>query len=97
MKTFLIALGLAGCLAGLLSPGERDAQPEATQGVHMTFHGNGRRKAELTLERGQRHGPAREWYADGGLAAEGRYEHGQRTGTWHFFLPDGSPDPARTR
>lgn len=36
-----------------------------------------------------KHGEARWWFADGTLAAEGRFRNGRRVGDWSFYYPDG--------
>lgn len=37
-----------------------------------------------------RHGEARWWFADGTLAAQGRFKNGRRVGEWSFYYPNGN-------
>lgn len=46
---------------------------------------------EVAFVNGKEHGPAIYRNADGTFASKGRYENGQKKGTWEFFK-DGKPD-----
>ena len=54
-------------------------------------HGNGQLREEFTRnERGNKHGPAREFGSDGKLLRESTYEDGREVGVVRSFHPDGS-------
>lgn len=49
----------------------------AATGLQRTFGEDGAPRSESTWESGRRMGPARDWHANGKLAAEGRYVNGR--------------------
>jgi antitoxin component YwqK of YwqJK toxin-antitoxin module len=43
----------------------------------------------IVKDDGNRHGPWKEFYPDGSLKAEGKYENGKPTGEWKFYYSNG--------
>jgi antitoxin component YwqK of YwqJK toxin-antitoxin module len=41
----------------------------------------------IVLDNGERNGPWKDYYPDGSLKAEGKYEKGKQTGEWKFYYP----------
>jgi uncharacterized protein len=64
-----------------------DEEGNITSGA---FYKDGKRVAEgITKADGVRHGDWKEFYANGTLKAEGKYENGVRVGDWKFYHDNG--------
>jgi len=65
-------------------------EESAPNGRVGRFRDDGSLLAEITYERGVRHGPYRDYWSNGRLACEGQFAGGLQEGAWRFFNPDGS-------
>ena len=64
-----------------------DAVPN---GLVTTFRDDGSLLAEVTYERGVRHGPYRDYWPNGWVSLEGQYVNGLQEGEWRYYDCDGS-------
>lgn len=67
------------------------ALPDGTQhGPSLFFHDGGEKRAEAHFENGELDGLYREWYPNGKVAQEVRYDGGKKAGMQKTFYEDGA-------
>jgi len=89
-----IALLLTGAVGLAASVGAFESTRSERAEAQTTYYANGQLQSECGVADGRRHGTYRRWTADGVLVAEGRFEHGEKSGDWTCRLPDGTLDEA---
>jgi len=68
---------------------KRDYSPDGVITRSAEYHNGNLIGEGIMLEEGCKDGPWKEFYSEGSLRAEGRYDHGKRIGEWKFYHPDG--------
>jgi hypothetical protein len=62
----------------------------------ILFHANGQRMFSILIDKnGKASGPARYYYPDGRVSADGRFEDGEKRGIWRSFKTDGRLEETR--
>lgn len=67
----------------------REYDEQGTVVKALVYHNGIVLSEGIVLDDGNRSGPWKDFYPDGSLKAEGKYENGKQTGTWKYYYPDG--------